>query len=61
MVGHASAAITPDRYGHLYPVDVHLYGDRLGRVAIAAAAEQLRTRGDRTFRSVPREEFAVGL
>lgn len=39
MVGHASAAVTPDRYGHLYPVDVHLDGDRLGGVAIAAAAE----------------------
>ena len=29
--GHASVAITLDRYGHLYPGDVHLYVDRLGR------------------------------
>ena len=31
MLGHASVAITLDRYGHLYPGDVHLYVDRLGR------------------------------
>ncbi len=30
MLGHASAARTLDRYGHLYPGDVHLYVDRLG-------------------------------
>jgi integrase len=36
MLGHASVAITLDRYGHLYPGDVHLYVDRLGDVALAA-------------------------
>ena len=39
MLGHASVAITLDRYGHLYPGDVHLYVDRLGEVALAARAE----------------------
>ena len=43
MLGHASVAITLDRYGHLYPGDVHLYVDRLGEVALAARADYLRT------------------
>lgn len=46
MLGHASVAITLDRYGHLYPGDVHLYVDRLGEVALAARADYLRTNGD---------------
>ncbi|SDE32944.1 tyrosine-type recombinase/integrase [Nocardioides lianchengensis] len=45
MLGHASVAITLDRYGHLYPGDVHLYVDRLGEVALAARADFLRTSG----------------
>jgi integrase len=45
MLGHASVAITLDRYGHLYPGDVHLYVDRLGEVALAARADYLRTSG----------------
>jgi integrase len=43
MLGHASVAITLDRYGHLYPGDAHLYVDRLGEVALAARADYLRT------------------
>ena len=43
MLGHASVAITLDRYGHLYPGDVHLYVDRLGEVALAARADYVRT------------------
>jgi hypothetical protein len=39
MLGHASVAITLDRYGHLYPGDVHLYVDRLGEAALAAPAD----------------------
>jgi integrase len=49
MLGHASVAITLDRYGHLYPGDVHLYVDRLGEVALAARADFLQTRGDATL------------
>ena len=45
-LGHASVAITLDRYGHLYPGDLHLYVDRLGEVALAARADFLRARGD---------------
>jgi hypothetical protein len=45
MLGHASVAITLDRYGHLYPGDVHLYVDRLGEVALPARADYLRTGG----------------
>lgn len=44
MLGHASVAITLDRYGHLYPGDVHMYVDRLGEVALAARADYLRTK-----------------
>lgn len=44
MLGHASVAITLDRYGHLYPGDVHLYVDRLGKIALAARADFLRTK-----------------
>jgi hypothetical protein len=44
MLGHASVAITLDRYGHLYPGDVHLYVDRLGEDALAARADVVRTR-----------------
>jgi integrase len=36
MLGHASVSITLDRYGHLYPGDVHQYVDRLGELAVAA-------------------------
>lgn len=45
MLGHASVAITLDRYGHLYPGDVHQYVDRLGERALAARADYLRTGG----------------
>ena len=48
MLGHASVVITLDRYGHLYPGDVHLYVDRLGEVALAACADYLRTGGHLT-------------
>ena len=34
MLGHASVAITLDRYGHLYPGDIATYVDRLGVVAL---------------------------
>lgn len=44
MLGHASVAITLDRYGHLYPGDVHMYVDRLGEIALAARADYLRTK-----------------
>ena len=45
MLGHASVAITLDRYGHLYPGDVHQYVDRLGEAALVARADWLRTAG----------------
>ena len=45
MLGHASVAITLDRYGHLYPGEVHMFVDRLGEVALAARADYLRTAG----------------
>ena len=43
MLGHASVSITLDRYGHLYPGDVHQYVDRLGELALAARADWVRT------------------
>ena len=38
-------AITLDRYGHVYPGDVHVCVDRLGEVALAARADDVRTSG----------------
>jgi len=60
MRGHASVAITLDRYGHLYPGDVHQYVDRLGEVAIAARADYLRTGGVDALRPVPLVSAASG-
>ncbi|GAA4344968.1 hypothetical protein GCM10023145_00820 [Angustibacter luteus] len=37
-------AITLDRYGFLYPGDVHQFVDRLGEAATRAGADYLRTR-----------------
>jgi integrase len=61
MLGHASVAITLDRYGHLYPGDVHLYVDRLGEVALAARADYLRTRGDRALPTESDKEAELRL
>lgn len=39
MLGHASVAITLDRYGHLYPGDIAMYVDRLGVIALGSREE----------------------
>lgn len=59
MLGHASVAITLDRYGHLYPGDVHLYVDRLGEVALAARADNARTGDVSTAPTGPEEDAQV--
>jgi integrase len=61
MLGHASVAITLDRYGHLYPGDVHLYVDRLGEVALAARADYLRTAAVSTVQTDNLDEVEKGL
>ncbi|WP_420846726.1 tyrosine-type recombinase/integrase [Nocardioides caldifontis] len=53
MLGHASVAITLDRYGHPYPGDAHEYVDRLGEVALAARADWMRTDGANAPQTVP--------
>jgi integrase len=42
MLGHASVAITMDRYGHLYPGDMATYVDRLGFVALESRERALQ-------------------
>lgn len=61
MLGHASVAITLDRYGHLYPGDVHEYVDRLGEVALAARADWKRTGGSDRLVAVSRPAGGNGL
>ncbi|WP_167736794.1 site-specific integrase [Nocardioides sp. 1609] len=61
MLGHASVAITLDRYGHLYPGDAHTYVDRLGEVAVAARAAQMRHGRVEPLRSVPLASVGSGL
>ncbi len=61
MLGHVSVVITLDRYGHLYPGDVHLYVDRLGEVALAARADYLRTAAVSTVQTDNLDEVEKGL
>lgn len=43
MLGHASAAMTLDRYGHLYGDDLDDLADRLDGPGVDGAADQVRT------------------
>lgn len=43
MLGHASATVTLDRYGHLFPDELDAVADRLD--AAVAHADQMRTEG----------------
>lgn len=61
MLGHASVSITLDRYGHLYPGDVHQYVDRLGEVALAARADYVRSRGAARVVGLPLAAAGSGL
>lgn len=61
MLGHASVAITLDRYGHLYPGDVHQYVDRLGDLAIAARADWVRPGASDRLLALPRAVGGEGL
>ncbi len=40
MLGHASAAMTLDRYGHLFPDDLDAVADRIDAAARASADER---------------------
>ena len=60
MLGHATASMTLDLYGHLFPDQLDDVADRLdviGRAAAEASADFLRTRGT----SAPQHPKAVGL
>ena len=61
VLGHASVSITLDRYGHLYPGDVHQYVDRLGELALAARADWVRTGATDRLVAVPRVVGGKGL
>jgi len=43
MLGHASATLTLDRYGHLFPDELDAVADRLHDAATRTAADPLRT------------------
>lgn len=45
MLGHGSAALTLDRYGHLFGDDLDDVGERLGEARNRDAADKLRTAG----------------
>lgn len=47
MLGHASVAITWDRYGHLYPGDALAHVDRVGAWAAESRADWMRTGASR--------------
>jgi integrase len=57
QLGHATASITLDTYGHLFPSEMDTLGDRLELVRDAAVTDPARTRGrppERTRRWVTR-------
>ena len=41
--GHATASITPDTYGHLFPSEMEALADRLEQARTAALANRERT------------------
>lgn len=45
QMGHATATITLDTYGHLFPSEMEALGERLEAVREAARAKRVRTRG----------------
>jgi integrase len=61
MLGHASVAITLDRYGHLYPGDAAAFADRLGEVALAARADWVRTGAGARLVGLPLAVAGEGL
>ena len=61
MLGHASVAITVDRYQHFYPGDVRQHIDRLEEYALAAHADWVRTGASDRLVEVPRAVGGKGL
>ncbi|MEA3532068.1 MULTISPECIES: tyrosine-type recombinase/integrase [Nocardia] len=45
MLGHKTATLTLDLYGHLFDDDLDPVADAMNRGALAAAADSLRTEG----------------
>jgi integrase len=43
QLGHATASITLDTYGHLFPSELEALGDRLEQTRMAALANRERT------------------
>jgi integrase len=58
QLGHATASITLDTYGHLFPSELEALADRLEQVRGAALARRLRTNGGPDV--VPLRETAGG-
>jgi integrase len=53
MLGHASATVTLDRYGHLFPDELDAVADRLDEAAARASADYLRTNGQSSIVPLP--------
>ena len=51
QLGHATASITLDTYGHLFPSEMDTLGDRLELVRDAAGTDPARTSGQRPGRN----------
>jgi hypothetical protein len=49
QLGHASATVTLDRYGHLFPDELQRLADRLQEAYAAAAMDPARTEGSETM------------
>jgi integrase len=45
QLGHATASITLDTYGHLFPSEIKALADRLEQARAAALADRVRTPG----------------
>ena len=49
QLGHATASITLDTYGHLFPSEMEALADRLERARAAALADRMRTHADQPW------------
>jgi integrase len=61
MLGHASAAMTLDIYGHLFGGELDAVAARLDEAYKEAAADFLRTSGENEVAHIPRDGGNYGL
>jgi hypothetical protein len=61
MLGHASAAMTLDIYGHLFSGELDAFAARLDEGYTEAAADFLRTSSENEVVRIPRDRGEYGL